>query len=190
MQKKTFQIFKPMTREQLRNNDRILLVVVIIGLFFLLRDFYLSAIKDIPLLGWQGYITGPIFAHKVSEILLLILWLPSVWVFNYENSGLYPVKMPPAKYQRLLRYLLLIAPVQIVLATYAWTIVNLGTSPLTTDYHPLIFGEDGWVWRYYLAILIVAGAVFVAFASHKAIRLTVEVSSVGVHTSPSTDSTG
>jgi len=176
MPKKPLKIFKPMTREQLRKNDIALLVVAIVGLIFLVRDFYLSASKDIPHLGWLGYITGPIFAHKTSEILLLTLWLPSVWMFNYENSGLHPSIMPPAKYYRLLRFLLLIAPIQIVLATYAWTIVNLGTSSLTTDYSPLIFGEDGWIWRYYLAIVIVAGAVFIPFASHKAMQLAIEVS--------------
>ncbi|GIV98807.1 hypothetical protein [Roseiflexus sp.] len=176
MRKKTSKIFKPMTHEQLRKNDIVLLVVCIVGLFFLGRDFYLSASKDIPHLGWLGYVTGPIFAHKISEILLLGLWLPIVWMSNYENSGLYPNSMPPAKYYRLLRYQLLIAPIQIILATYAWTIVNLGTSSLTTDYSPLIFREDGWVWRYYLAIVIVAGAVFIPFASNKAIHLAIAMS--------------
>lgn len=176
MLKKPSKILKPMTREQLRKNDIVLLVVVIVGLFFLGRDFYLSASKDIPHLGWLGYITGPIFTHKISEILLLGLWIPIAWMSNYENSGLYPNSMSPAKYYRLLRYLLLIAPIQIVLATYAWTIVNLGTSSLTTDYSPLIFGEDGWIWRYYLAIVIVAGAVFIPFASNKAMQIAIAMS--------------
>jgi len=175
MRKRTSKIFKPMTREQLRKNDIVFLLVVIVGLFFLGRDFYLSASKDIPHLGWLGYITGPIFAHKFSEILLLVLWLPIAWISNYENSGLYPNSMSPAKYYRLLRYLLLIAPIQITLATYSWTIVNFGTSSLTTDYSPLIFGEDGWVWRYYLAIVIIAGAIFIPFASHKAIHLALAI---------------
>lgn len=164
-----------MTREQLRKNDIVFLLIVIVGLFFLGRDFCLSASKDIPHLGWLGYITGPIFAHKFSEILLLVLWLPIAWISNYENSGLYPNSMSPAKYYRLLRYLLLIAPIQIILATYSWTIVNFGTSSLTTDYSPLIFGEDGWVWQYYLAIVIIAGAIFIPFASHKAIHLALAI---------------
>lgn len=168
---KRLKIFKPMTPEQLRKNDTLLLIVLIVGLFFLLRDFYLSAQKDIPHLGLTGYITGPMFAHKTSELLLLLLWMPIVWISNYEMAGLYPRRMSPARYYRLLRVLLIVAPFQIVLATYAWTIVNLGTSPLTTNYQPLIFAENGLVWRYYLAIVILAGAVFVPFASYKAIHL-------------------
>lgn len=79
--------------------------------------------------------------------------------------------MPPERYLRWLRRLLFLAPVQMILATYAWTIVNLGTSPLTTDYQPLVFREDGWVWRYYLAALIIAGAAFVPVATSKVMKL-------------------
>ena len=39
MRKKPSKIFKPMTHEQLRKNDIVLLLVVIVGLFFLRRDF-------------------------------------------------------------------------------------------------------------------------------------------------------
>lgn len=168
---KNRQFFKPMTPEQLRRNDAVLLIVGLAGLFFLLRDFYLSASNDIPVLGWAGYVTGPIFMHKVSEILLLILWGPVVWVSNYENSGLYPRNMPAERYYKWLRFSLIVAPMQIVLATYAWTIVNLGTSPLTTNYQPLSLGEEGWVWRYYLAAIIVAGVAFVYFGAAKVVKL-------------------
>lgn len=177
MQRKSLKFFKPMTPEQLRKNDIVLLVVILVGFFFLGRDFYLFASRDLPKLGWIGFFTSPIFAHKVSEILLLILWLPSVWVSNYENSGAYPKAMPAAKYHRILRFLLFLAPLQIILATYAWTIVNFGTSSLTTDFTPLIFREDGWVWRYYLAILVLAGAAFIPFASNKVMKLALEGSS-------------
>ncbi|MDQ7029602.1 MAG: hypothetical protein Q9O62_07395 [Ardenticatenia bacterium] len=60
---------------------------------------------------------------------------------------------------------------QIVLATYAWTVVNLGTSPLTTDFKPLSLSEEGAVWKYYLGALIFAGAVFVVYVSRTLIRL-------------------
>ena len=160
-----------MTSEQLRKNDRVLFVVLAIGLFFLLWDFYISAAKDIPNIGLIGYVTGPMFAHKLSEILLLMLWMPIVWVSNYERAGVYPNKMTPLRYFRLLRFLLLVAPIQIVLATYAWTIVNLGTSPLTTNYEPLVYREDYWVWRYYLGAVLIAGIAFIWYASRKATRL-------------------
>ncbi len=170
-----FRLFKPMTLEQLRKNDRVLLFVVLVGGFFLMSDLYRSVRIGVPKLGIIGYITGPIFAHKISEILLLLLWLPVVWVSNYEMSGLYPTRMPPERYYRLLRFLLFLAPLQVILATYSWTIVNLGTSPLTTNYQPLIFGEDGWVWRYYLAAVIIAGAAYIPFAARKVVALAVQL---------------
>ncbi|MGQ9611350.1 MAG: hypothetical protein ACUVSL_08325 [Chloroflexus sp.] len=165
------RLFKPMTDEQLARNDWVLAVVLTIGGIFLAWDFFRSAQQGIPALGLVGYLSGPIFAHKVSEILLLIMWIPVVWASNYEMSGTYPKLMPPERYLRRLRRLLFLAPVQMILATYAWTIVNLGTSPLTTDYQPLVFREDGWVWRYYLGALIIAGAAFVPVAMHKVMKL-------------------
>lgn len=165
------RLFKPMTSEQLARNDRVLSAVLVIGGIFLAWDFFRSAQQSIASLGWVGYLSGPMFAHKVSEILLLITWMPVVWVSNYEMSGQYPKRMPPERYLHWLKKLLLFAPVQIILATYAWTIVNLGTSSLTTDYYPLVFREDGWVWRYYLGAVIIAGAAFVPVAVRKVIKL-------------------
>lgn len=165
------RLFKPMTSEQLARNDRVLGAVLVIGGIFLAWDFFRSAQQGIPILGWIGYLIGPIFAHKVSEILLLIMWMPAVWVSNYEMSGQFPKRMSPVRYLHWLKRLLFFAPVQIILATYAWTIVNLGTSSLTTDFQPLIFGEDGWVWRYYLGAVTIAGAAFVPVAMRKIIKL-------------------
>lgn len=176
MSKARFRLFKPMSPEQLRKNDRVLFVVVVVGVVFLLYDFYRSIIIGVPRSGVIGYIIGPIFVHKISEILLLLLWLPIVWVSNYEMSNLYPARMPPERYYRLLRFLLFLAPLQIIMATYSWTIVNLGTSPLTTNEQPLIFGEHGWVWRYYLAAVIIAGAAYIPFAVRKVVTLAVQLS--------------
>ncbi len=94
-----------------------------------------------------------------------------VWISNYENANCYPAKMPVERYYKLLRILIFVAPIQIILSTYAWTITNFGTSVMTTNYEPLIFREDGWVWRYYLAILIIAGTIFVPFANQKVMKL-------------------
>jgi len=160
-----------MTPEELARNDRIGLVSVLVAVFFLLWSFYISAEKDIPTLGFMGYLTGPMFTHKLSEILLIIMWSPIVWVSNYERVHLWPKRMQPRQYLRLLKTLLFLAPFQVFLATYAWTIVNLGTSPLTTNYDPLVFREDGWVWMYYLAAVIVAGMAFIWYASRKAMSL-------------------
>lgn len=165
------RLFKPMTPEQLARNDRMMSLVLAIGGIFLAWDFFRSAQQGIPSLGWIGFLSGPIFAHKVSEILLLMMWMPLIWVSNYEMSGQFPKRMPPKRYLRWLQRLLWLAPVQMILATYAWTIVNLGTSSLTTDYHPLVFREDGWVWRYYLGAVIIAGAAFVPVATRKVIKL-------------------
>lgn len=176
MSKARFRLFKPMNPEQLRKNDRVLFVVVVVGVVFLMYDFYRSISIGVPKSGFIGYLIGPIFAHKISEILLLLLWLPAAWVSNYEIAGLYPAKMPPERYYRLLRFLLFLAPLQVILATYSWTIVNLGTSPLTTNYQPLIFGEDGWVWRYYLAAVIIVGAAYIPFAVRKVVRLAIQLS--------------
>lgn len=165
------RLFSPMTQEQLRRNDRLLGVVLMIGGAFLAWDFFRSAQQGIVSQGWLGYLSGPMFAHKTSEVLVLALWIPVGWVGNYEMAGQYPARMPPERYLRWLGRLLVLAPVQMVLATYAWTIVNLGTSPLTTDYSPLVVGEDGWVWRYYLGAVIAAGAAFVPVAARKMVKL-------------------
>ena len=173
------RIFKPMTPEQLARNDRGWVLALLVGAGFLLWDFYRSVQQGVPALGWAGYLTGPIFAHKVSEILLLILWMPVLWVMNYERAGLYPKRMPPERYMHVLKGLLILAPFQIVLATYAWTIVNLGTSPLTTDYTPLVLREDGWVWRYYLGAVVLGGMAFVPLASRKATNLASQLAKRG-----------
>ncbi len=172
------RLFKPMTPEQLAHNDRLLGIVLTIGGIFLVWDFIRSAQQGIPALGFIGYLIGPIFTHKISEILLLIMWMPVVWVSNYEMSGQFPKGMSPEYYLRWLQRLLWLAPAQIILATYAWTIVNLGTSPLTTDYHPLVFREDGWVWRYYLGAIIIAGAVFVPVVTRKLVKLASRLSGI------------
>jgi hypothetical protein len=63
-----------------------------------------------------------------------------------------------------------------ILATYAWTIANLGTSPLTTDYHPLVFREDDWVWRYYLGEIIIAGVACVLIVTRKVVQMASQLS--------------
>lgn len=165
-------LFKqPKTPEELKRNDRVGVLILAVALVFLIHNLYLSMTKDISRVGVLGYFTGPIFTHKMSEFLLVATWMPVVWVYNYEKLGIYPDKMPRERYFKLLQWLLVLAPIQIVLATYAWTVVNLGASPLTTDFKPLSLGEEGAVWKYYLGALIFAGAAFVVYASRALIRL-------------------
>lgn len=171
MKRKISKFFKPMTAEQLKRNDRFFVLIVLVSTVFLLYSLIESAYRDIPQIGWLGYLAGPIFTHKLSEILLLIMWLPVAWVSNYENAGIWPNRLSAPRYTKLLHVLLIIAPWQIILGTYAWTIVNLGTSPLTTDYTPLVLGEDWFVWRYYLGGVVVAGALFIPTAVRKLVHL-------------------
>ena len=81
------------------------------------------------------------------------MWLPVAWMSNYLRAGLWPRGWNAARYRRLLRGLQLIALPQIALAAHAWTVINLGG-------HPLAAGPDAWVWRYYLAVVALAGAAF------------------------------
>jgi len=86
-------MFKPMTPEELARNDRLLGMVLTIGGIFLVWDFIRSALHGIPALGFIGFLIGLIFARKISEILLLIMCMPVVWVSNYEMSGQFPKGM-------------------------------------------------------------------------------------------------
>ncbi len=162
---------KTMTPEELRRNHRGMAVAVGVGVAFLIQNLYRSIVQDVPQVGWTGYLTGPVFVHKVSEFLLLAVWIPYVWLLNHELAGVWPERLSVAGAIRLLRGLQILALLQVVLATYAWTLANLGTHPLTTGVTPLALGEGGWVWTYYLAALIVAGAAFVPLATGKALVL-------------------
>lgn len=73
--------------------------------------------------------------------------------------------------------IIFIAPIQVVLSTYAWVIANFGESSIMTIYGSFILREYGWLLRYYVAILIVAGTLFVPFASRKVIKLVNQIES-------------
>jgi hypothetical protein len=47
-----------------------MLVIVSVASPFLLWDFYHSMTRDVPSLGLFGHVTGLMFAHKLSEILI------------------------------------------------------------------------------------------------------------------------
>ena len=83
-----------MTATQLRSANYMMLVVVSVASPFLLWDFYVSIAKDVPRLGVFGYVTGPMFAHKLSEILIAGAWLWFAFMHNHEKANMWPAWMP------------------------------------------------------------------------------------------------
>jgi hypothetical protein len=159
---------RPMTATQLRYANYTMLSIVSVAGAFLLWDVYLSIAKDVPRLGVFGYVTGPMFAHKLSEIVIAGAWLWFALMYNHEKAKLWPAWMTTARYHRSLHLTAIVVLCATVLATYSWTILNLGTSARTTNLaEPPGIGEEGFVWRYYLAGVIIAGVAYVMFAMRK-----------------------
>jgi hypothetical protein len=89
-------------------------------------------------------------------------------MYNQEKAKLWPAWMPPQRYHRSLHLTTIVVLWAMVLATYAWTILNLGTSARTTNLaDPPGIGEEGFVWRYYLGGVVFAGGAFVMLAMRK-----------------------
>ena len=157
-----------MTSSQLRYSNYFMLVAVLVAGPVLLWDFYLSIAKDVPRLGLLGYLTGPLFAHKLSEILIAGAWLWFAFMHNHEKAKLWPAWVPPERYHRSLHLTAIVVLWAIVLATYAWTILNLGTSARTTNLaEPPGLSEEWFVWRYYLGGVILAGGGYVMLVMRK-----------------------
>ncbi|MGE3275565.1 MAG: hypothetical protein AB7O67_10665 [Vicinamibacterales bacterium] len=151
-----------MTPAQLRRADLAMVVIATIGAGFLVWDFRASVAKDVPVMGALAYVTGPIFAHKISEVLVAAAWLFSAYALNHERARTWPAWLPHDRYLRLEPALAVVALVGTVLATYAWTILNLGTSALTTNLaEPPGLGPAGAVWRYYLGAVVLGGVAYV-----------------------------
>lgn len=144
---------KVMTPEELQRNDRFFLLMILAGGYFLGADFVHAAAQGTASAGWAGFLASPIFTHKVSEVLLLGMWLPVAWMGNYRRAGLWPHGWTAARYRRLLRTLQMLALPQIALAVHAWVVINLGG-------HPLASGPEAWVWRYYLGAVALGGVIF------------------------------
>ncbi len=162
---------RSMTPTELRYANIMMLVVTLVASIFLVWDFYISIAKDVPSLGILGYLTGPIFAHKLSEILIAGVWLWFAFMYNHEKANLWPRWMPQYLYYRFLHLTAIVALWAMVLATYAWTILNLGTSAQTTNIaNPPGIGVDGLAWRYYLGALVIAGGIYVMLAMRKIVN--------------------
>lgn len=155
---------------QLKRRDALALVAAIIGAAFLLWDFCRAALLEVPTLGWTGFLLGPICQHKISEFIVVISWMFAAVMFNHTHAGLWPQWMPPRRYGKVLRWLSVAMMLAVVPATYAWTVLNLGTSPLTTNFAPR--QEYLWVWRGYLGAVILAALSFPLLMGPAGIRLT------------------
>jgi hypothetical protein len=154
-----------MTASQLRAANYTMLIVVSIASVFLAWDFYHSAAKDVPRIGVLGYITGPMFSHKVSEAIIAGAWLWFATLHNFRRAGLWPAWLPPERHRRSLQLIAIAVLWATIAATYAWTVLNLGTSARTTNIaDPPGIGEDGLVWRLYLGAVVVAGVAYVMHA--------------------------
>jgi hypothetical protein len=94
----------------------------------------------------------------------------SKFVGNHQHAGLWPSWMPPQRYGKVLRRLSALTILAIAPATYAWTVLNLGTSALTTNIAPR--QEYLWAWRGYLSVVILAALAFPSLPGPMDIRLT------------------
>lgn len=154
-----------MTAARLRSANYTMLLIVSVASVFLAWDFYHSVAQDVPRIGVLGYLTGPVFAHKVSEVVIAGAWLWFAALYNFEQAGLWPAWLPPERHHRSLQATAVAVVLATIAATYAWTILTLGTSPRTTNIaDPPGIGEDGLVWRLYLGAVVVAGAAYVVRA--------------------------
>ena len=162
---------RPMTAARLRTANYTMLIIVSIACVFLAWDFSHSVAKDVPRIGVVGYVTGPMFSHKVSEVLIAGAWLWFAALHNFEKADLWPSWLPPERRRRSLHVTAIVVLWATVAATYAWTILNLGTSARTTNIvDPPGIGEDGLVWRADLGAVVLAGGAYVMFAFRRIAR--------------------
>ena len=67
---------------------------------------------------------------------------------------------------------------EMILAVYAWTQINFGTHAVSTNYLPRIATTDQleiFVWRYYLAAVVIAAAVYIKVMYKKGIEFLLEM---------------
>lgn len=166
---------RKMDQKQAETNFTALWLFGGIGLLFLGWDFYRSLEMSVPVDGWLAYLTGPIFAHKVSELIIGGSWFIWGLMRRSEKSGFYPRKFPKSAYIQYLNITSILSLPATILATYAWTVINLGTSALTTDFTPVFFsGGNVFVWTIWLAVFIPAGGVYTLVMGRKAMLLSQE----------------
>ncbi len=179
---------KALTAVQLRRRDLTAAALAAIGFLFLLWDFRRAWLLEVPVAGWRGFLTGPICQHKISEALIAGAWMFVAVMYNHQHANLWPAWMPAARYGRVLQRLTIVMVLSLVQATYAWTVINLGTSPLTTGVEPI--QANLLVWRGYLGALVLAAALFPLLLGPIAVHLvreSLDVPSIGKHPPSSGD---
>lgn len=162
------------SKQFVKANSTFMIVVGMIAFFFIFLDFYKSIVKSIPMYGITGYLIGAIFHHKISEMIIGFCWFYVSIMKNYEKLGEFPSWMSEKRYGKFLYYSSIVMVFATVEAMYAWTLVNFGTHSTTTNYKPLIFNKDPlevFVWRYYLAGLVVVGIIYVIQMMKKGLKL-------------------
>lgn len=162
----------------IKYNSYFMIIVAVISLFFILQDFYKSIQSVVPHYGWIYYMIRPIFAHKISELYIGYCWFFIAILSNYEKINMYPSWMPKIHYAKILYYSAIGMIPAIILAVYAWTQINFGTHQLSTNYMPLVETTNQlevFVWRYYLAALVIAGGFYLKVMYKKAIILLTDI---------------
>ncbi len=160
---------RKLTAEQLQRRDAFALAAALIGGIILLCDYGRAAWLEVPTAGWLGFLCGPISQHKLSEFIVCASWMFAAVMFNHRHAGQWPTWMPSQRYSKILVWLCVATMLAVVPATYAWTVLNLGTSPLTTNVVPR--QENLWAWRGYLGVVILAALAFPVLMGPKAVRL-------------------
>ncbi|MCB0303766.1 MAG: hypothetical protein KDI38_08305 [Calditrichaeota bacterium] len=158
-----------MNQAQAKQNNIILLMVAGIGGCFLLYDLYGSIIGHLRQHDLLSYWVSPIFAHKISELIIGYAWILAGALYNFAKANYWPAWISPKRYRLYLQVTSALTGIFSIVATYAWVTIMLGTSAHTTDYIPISMreGEDAVVWGVYLGCLILAGLVYTLLMSRK-----------------------
>lgn len=158
-----------MNQSQVKQNNIILLIVAGIGGCFLLYDLYSSIIGHLRQHDLLSYWVSPIFAHKISELIIGYAWILAGALYNFEKANFWPAWITPKRYRLYLQITSALTGFFTIVATYAWVTILLGTSAHTTDFRPITMreDEDAAVWGIYLGCLILAGLIYTLMMSRK-----------------------
>ncbi|MCB0275685.1 MAG: hypothetical protein KDI06_12785 [Calditrichaeota bacterium] len=158
-----------MTLQKANQAMIMLVIIVLVASVFLGTDIWATIGKYVPRDGWGAFLLSPIFAHKVSEIVIAFSWILWAGLHNYEKAGEWPGWISENGAKATINAASYLCGAATVLGTYAWTGIILGTSELTTAVQPIVAfpEEDALVWALYLGAVVVAGLVFTLLMSRR-----------------------